>query len=362
MRAPVHRFVFAFLVFLATARSASAEVFVLANGDRLTGEIVEQDATHITVQTTLMGKVRIPRSALQSPPPDPAPAAEPPPAVAATPPASTHPPAAESTPGRRNHLPRRAYAAWNSFWEDNVFFRTLSRYYPLMDWDNRINLGISLQNAKKDTFNLDTRFHTETRQGKHQALFDLRYQFSENTALETNTVDGVATTTRVRSKTKDLLRGNARYRFDYVKSFFLQSDTRYSRDLVKKIFHEGDELFGIGYRWLDRDGIRSTITPSIGVGYRDIAPDNPLWQWLVSLQQDFEFRLTDRVKVTQESVLTYSPSELGDYTYHFQAGLENQLNRRLNLNLGYDLTYDERVQDADDRLTHGFSMSFGAKF
>ena len=371
------RFFFVIFVLAGACFAASGAVFVLSNGDRLSGEIVEQDADSVTIKMAVGGAtVKLPRSALKAPTEgEPAPQAislkTPATPTKTPPPPSTVPvaQAEETAPTETDQhqfigLPNRAYESWISFWEDNLLFRALARIYPLMDWKNKVDLGFFNQRAEKDEQSLTIGLLTEKRKEKHQTRLQLTYEYAKSTLIRT-TIDpltGDPKRERITTKTRDRIRGNARYRYDYVKSFFAQTDTRYQRALVSNIFHEVDELLGIGYRWIDTDRLEGTITPSVGFGYRDIVPDEPSWEWLASLQQDLTLTLTERVKISEESILTYAPSETGDITVNFKAGLENKLNQRLSLNLSYDFTYDERKEPDKGRTRNSIKLTLGAAF
>jgi putative salt-induced outer membrane protein YdiY len=385
---------FVFLGVLLTGVSvASAKVFRLTNGDRVSGEIVAADEHAIVVETAFLGQVRIPRSALADPlPADLATTVPGPPAEAAPPPPAPPPPAPpaptpapvvaasetapvavdgesvlpDSDPEQHalslQSLPVEAYHAWLEFWEDNFLFRTLADIYPLMDWNNKVNIGIHLQDAQKDqrTFNLG--FLTTRETGKHSARFQVTYDYSETTVSSAGVdAGGEPITVRRTSPTRDRLFGNARYRYEYMKSFFIQTDTRYQREPLKRLEHVVDELVGVGYTFIDTKRVKASVTPSLGLGFRAYEDEESEWEWLISLQQDLSIALTDRLKFSEESTLTYSPFEERNFTFSLKSILENQLNRRLSLRITYELDYSERVA-ATARTSQSVRFGFAASF
>ena len=375
---------------LSAGGALPAKVFKLTNGDRVSGELVATDENAIVVETPLLGRVRIPRAALAEPlpaevaavipGPEPSPPAPPgpppaPPAPRPEPPAladaSIEPPEEgplpDSDPEQRRlrlqDLPADAYRAWIDFWEDNVVFRSLAKVYPLMDWKNKLTIGIHLQDAEKDQQTLSFGYVTEKQQGKHSARLQLNYDYSEST-LTTSTFDSEGNPIKLRTTTAtmDKTFGNARYRYEYVKSFFAQSDTRYQRALVKRIYHEIDELCGVGYTYLKTETLEASVTPSFGFGYRDYASDPPAWEWLVSFQQDFSVALSERVKFSEESTLTYSPFKDKNFSFYFKSVLENQLNKRISLRVTYELDYTERIDTDIERTSQSVKFALAANF
>lgn len=381
-------------------------VFELTNGDRISGELVERTEAAYVIDSPILGRVTIPVELLEAPagPPEPelAQADEGEPteeasdeaddaeesaelaeagadeaeekssaaveeAIASVTPAGSATTSSIEAAAERlrelEQIPQIAYGAWLRFWEDNALFRTLGRYYPLMGWNNELNIGFSLRSSQRDETRLDLRFATERRFDRHQLRFESRYEFGRSSYQSTSTdSEGNSTTRKISETTQDRLRGNLRYRFDYATHFFIQSDTRYTRDVLSSIEHQADELIGVGYRWLNDARMQGSVTPSIGIGYSEIGGAEDGWGWLGSLQQDFEFVLTERLKVTQEASITYSPGDEGNYIIVMRAGLENQMTQRLSLNLRYDFTYDDRIASDLEQRTDGLSLSFGAKF
>lgn len=384
---PWFRVILLLLAGAGSISSANGAVFILSNGDRLTGELVAEDAESVTIQLALAGPVRIPRSALetrvvesahapsptgsaevaeQQPQPDPETqiGAQ---SVTAEALATADTAAAETPVSLFRRIPGQAYDAWEHIWSDNLLFRTLSLIYPLMDWENQLSFGYSLDSGETDDSKLDLYFTTNKRAGKHQTQISLQYEFDQQTItiIDDETSDQIKQT----NTTRNWLRGNARYRYDFRKAFFIQSDSRYQRRLKKNINHEVSELVGLGYRWLDTDSIQGTITPSLGGGYSDVTPFNPKWNWLISIQQDFSIAFSEHVKLVEESTLTYTPtsdvdesSNDGDIAIVFSTGLENKLNERLSLILRYEYTFDESIEKARGRTSNGIRFTLGAKF
>ncbi len=380
----------------------SASVFELSNGDRITGELIERNEEVLVIDSPVFGRVTIPVEALVAPvgPPEnpevvaserasgesddsdseedgeviaevvdsPRQVASPlEQAIASVSPTGSATTGSVETAAERlrdlEQLPQMAYDAWLGFWEDNILFRTLGRIYPLMGWNNQVNIGFYFRSSQQDEQRFNFRFVTERQIDRHQLRFEGQYEFARTSRqVSTTDADGNQVVHTVGQTTQDRLRSNARYRFDYVKDFFIQSDTRYTRDVPSAVHHQLDELVGIGYRWLNEARLQGSVTPSVGTGFRQIGDLEDGWTLLGSLQQDFEFILTDRLKVTQETSLTYSPGVTGDYIFVLQAGLENQLTQRLSMNLRYDMTYDDRLPDDKEKRTDGVSLTFGAKF
>ncbi|MFP4283345.1 MAG: DUF481 domain-containing protein [Opitutales bacterium] len=368
---------------LCATLSPGAAVFELKNGDRLSGELVGWADNAIIVENAFLGEVVVPLEALVAPPmrPSPVPTLLPPPDPAAEAPVASEaggvneaedeaegrlPPDLGAPPENPDAtsdefaadpfivLPTRAYDAWESLWVQNPIFEAIAAMYPLRTWNNNLQIGLSFQRAEVDEEKVDLQFRTEKAGERHVFRFETRYLTGSATRGEGES--------RSKTTTADRLTGNFRYRFNYVENFFVQSNTSYQRDLVKRIEHEGTETLGIGYRWLQRSRLEGSVTPSLGAGYSEISGEPGQWVMLASLQQDFEYALTEEIKFSQESNFTYAPAENGNYYLNLRARLENRLSQQLSLSFNYDFTYDERVPSEVEPTTQGVSFTLGANF
>lgn len=341
--------------------SLPADQLVFENGDRLTGDYVATEDGEVIFESPLLGEIQVPSEevevVLDSPgelagadEPDesayePDESAEPVPA----PPAGATAVRAEP-PGVRPLFPR-----WNRFWEDNIFFETLGRIYPLMAWENKIELGFNMDFGESDTRTTVIRFQTGREVRKWDFYFESSYEYAQTTNSE-----------GVQTRSTDRLQGRVRVRrdVDESKAFFVQSNTRYNRDLVSRIYNEVEETLGMGYRWLNTSRWKSSIVASVGGGYREIEEEPGRFGFVSSLNQDMSYRLSEGVTLKEEGSLSYVPTSENDNAYLFtvRAAVESRLNAQLSLNLRYEYRFDERVTNPSARTRQSINLSLGADF
>jgi len=345
---PWHWVAQCFSLWLALVGTAKATTLTLANGDQLQGEIVAQTEVAVTLMHPILGQLVIPRTDLQVPnvaDASPAPSAPLIPesdAPATTPEVVTAPPAPSTTPS----VPTRR---WMRAFENSWAF--LAQYYPLQAWDNRIDLGLSMDTGQTNKTDLDLRFRAERKQTSREYLLSGRHRYSR-----------VQSTNGVWSTNRDQQEGRFRFRSPLWEVFFLEADSRYRREPLKDLAHEAKQTLGIGYNWLEREGIRLTVTPALGAEYRDLfseAPENAL---IASLAQDFSYTLTESISLRQEARISSDIQDTNNTEISFTSEVDNKLNQAISIILRYELSYDQFVSDQIERLQHHFSFALGTKF
>lgn len=333
------------VTFLFAAKSMGAEL-VFKNGDRLKGTIVEVGPDTVRFQSESVGEVLVPlekvdlkRDAAETP-------------LTATgntapsQPADSPEPVLMEKEDESRRIQDLALERWTALWEKNAFWAFLERYYPLKNWKNRLDFGFFFENSARKDVRYDFAFSTEKRSENHETKFNIAYAHRR--------IDDVAN--------RDQTRGSLLYRYDFAESFFVQSNTRYQRRPLETVSQEFSESLGLGYRWLDEETIRGTLTPEVGVNYANIGGSADSWVFLGSMVQDLEIDISQTLKVTEDLVLQYSPSEAGDFVLNFQTGLENRITKSLSLRVVYDYIYDERVANEDRRTRETIRVTFGARF
>ena len=331
---------------------------VFKNGDLLSGEVLKIDEEAVFFDSEILGEIVVPLEVLKEVPVYPVVnAVEPPPS-----PPSTLPEVVESViesteaEGEVDELadeaPRviqlRDYALdkWASIWDENPFWGFIWKFYPLKAWNNQLNFGLSFLDSSTNEQKYNITYSTEWKKDRQEVKFSSQYKYT-NVDSET---------------TQNLIKGSFRYRFDFKDGFFVQSLSSYQRNPILEIYHEVSETIGLGYRWLEMEHMKGSLTPGIGLSYSKIGDESSVGEFIGTIVQDFSFDISETVKFTEEVNILYSPSENGDYVYSFQAGIENRITKSLSLNLLYDYTYDQRVSDENDRTEELISLSLGARF
>ncbi len=328
------------------ASQASAAELIFENGERLKGSIIELSNDSVRFKSANLGEITVPLVAVEIKR-DAVPvitidlkskglanASEDPP----------EPALMEKEEGRGLH--DVALNRWTSLWERNAFWSTVERYCPLKTWKNRVDFGFFFQNTTRKDLRYDFGFNTQKRVDKHETEFNFSYACRR--------ID--------EDVRRDWTKGNLLYRYDIGDRVFIQSNARYQRRPEESIYSEFSESIGLGYRWLDADSVRGTITPEIGFNYADIGVLDSYSVAIGSFVQDFEIDLSDTLKISQDLLLQYSPSDQGDFAINFQVAVENRITQSLSLRIAYIYIYDERVEFENQKTEETAKITVGAYF
>lgn len=306
------------VLLLTTVIAARAGVWTLANGDRLTGELVSQDHAFIEVQHAQLGRLKVPLSALKA---DPAAKAE---SVSEKAAAKT-----ESTTAVKPAVPK---------------------------WKRQVDIGFSQQSGAKEKQDLSARFQIDGKEGK-------------------NTFRGTAKLLETEADSKmvtDRREADFRWRYDINKRLFAQSLTTYAEDGVRKIDLSLEQQVGGGYKVVDGKRHKANVGLGAVLQYLDREEAKPETALLGSFFQDYAYELNSRVKLTQESSLmisdkgaigvrstvTNAPAE-GSYRVKFNSGLQSKVTDKMSLNLRFEYDYDRSVIDANLRADQRLTTSLG---
>jgi putative salt-induced outer membrane protein YdiY len=309
------------VTFSASLLVAQGATWVLANGDRLTGNLVRETDGAVEIEHPQLGRLTIARAALQG-------------SVTETAKAPASRPAEGSGGGA---TPTAS---------------TSTRTRP--QWARKIEFGFVMQEGAKSQRDLTARGEVEGRLGAHSLRGTARVVRSES--------QGVLTKSREEA--------DFRWRRDFNRRTFAQALTTYGSDDLRNIDYTVEQQLGGGYRILD--GARQKMNLGVGAvlqrqsrkGYED---ETAL---LGSAFQDYAFSWNNRFKLTQESSVQYAddaPAILrgsttpataptdGNYRFRFNTTLESKMTDQVSLNLRYEYDYDhsipERALRSDSRLT-----------
>ena len=231
-------------------------------------------------------------------------------------------------------------------------FEFLSRFELLPGWKSRFTLGHVWQKGQVDQSAFNLRFTTERRvSNRYEAFFDGRYNYGKQRVNEVTT------------KSIDHYNARLRYRKILNPHFFAQSNTRYEKDLIKRIEHDAEQSLGIGWRFLERDQFRGSLTPSLSGRYRAQSnrPSDE-WRLFFTLFQDFEYRINSYVGLFQEFTYSIEASDADRYNYDGRLRMETKLTAKLSLNVAWEYSYDNTVapniQASKQRATTSLSIDF----
>lgn len=336
-----------------------AETLRTRNGDLLVGEVVLEDARGLRLRSPVYGEIWIWKNDIQSREPDVKPA---PPAPKSPEDSSIQPivPDTKSAPlpeaktaGEPDEKSVAKPGVKTSADEDahGWLARKLWKYNPLKEWDTTLNLGFVRSRGDDNENQLNIRFRTERKANGLEYLADIRYEYGE---------DVLANNQRV--PTDDLLTGELRFRYNFQPRLFLQSNARYHRNTIKDIHHEGTQTVGLGWRFLETERWKGSVTPSVGAQYKEISQQQGHWSSTAGSYQDLEVKVMDGLKLRESIYYLIAPEDMEDYVFRGYVELINQLSASVQLNLRYDYSYDNQVGVASEEVQEKISLSIGLHF
>lgn len=323
------------VLLLTTALVARAEVWTLANGDRLTGDLVGQDETAIEIQHPQLGLLKLPRTLLKAESPKPEKTGD----DLEEPMLADHPDADTDAEGDgAGKSPDTAVKA------------------KVPKWKRQVELGYSQQSGAKEKQDLSVRLQLDGKQGDNTYRGTIRL-------LQAHTDEETVT---------DRSEASFRWRHDINKRLFTQALTTYSEDKVRKIDLSLEQQFGGGYKVLDSSRHKANVGLGAVVQYLDRQETEQQTALLGSFFQDYAYQWNKRVKVMQESSFMISdtgtlnirngvpdgPTE-GSYRLKFNTGLQSKVTQQMSLNVRFEYDYDRSVLERDLRADQRLTTSLG---
>lgn len=295
-----------------------AATWVLANGDRLSGEVVREGADFIELQHAQLGRVKLPRAAL---------------ATAADQRVTTADLDDDDLPA-----PSRKNTAVKA---------------EVKRWKRQVELGYVQQSGAREKQDLSFRVQLDGKEGANTFRGTARL-------LQAETDDRTVT---------DRREADFRWRYDINKRLFAQSLTTYTADAVRKIDLSLEQQVGGGYRVMDSSRHKANVGVGAVVQYLERQSIEEQTAVLGSLFQDYAYQWNSRVKLSQESSFMVSdtgalsmrsgvinaPAAEGSYRVKFNTGVQSKVTNRMSLNVRFEYDYDRSILDdelrADQRLT-----------
>lgn len=364
----------------------------LSNGDRLTGEVLRIEDGAIYLLSPILGEVKItdakasiiygeseipvvPTSTqgpkekapavAATPPVGPAPAAQPPkpaattaekPPAKAAPTAATPPKPAAPTPELDPTSGRPVGAAEQKqleevWWHPENLFGWMAPYYPFRSWKNSIDVGFTLEDNVTDKSTILLVGETRKKFSNYDLTLYAQYRRSELQPQD-----------KPRYISEDKFQSYFRYRHDISKRYYVQSQTDFRFDRVAGIEQEYRENLGLGYRWLDSARWKATVTPSLGFQYREYEKLPSDDEFIATLFQDIEYKISSRLKVNESLSYQIDIADPEDFSVDFKATLENRLAAYLNMKLTYEWHYDQTIGGLSEKNQQILNLTFGADF
>ncbi|KAF0095463.1 MAG: putative salt-induced outer membrane protein [Puniceicoccaceae bacterium 5H] len=350
-------------LFLGGLAGAQAAEVTLSNGDKLTGEVLRVEDDKIILLSPILGEIEIPdlgvtivygeneTPVMVQPAEEPEPEVTPEDMTAAAVAAEEEAaPAVDPTSGAPigEDEQKQLEEVW---WHPNHLFSWLAPYYPFTEWDNSIDVGFKLENNVTDKTQILLAAETSRKFTDIELTLYGQYRYSEDHPESGE-----------KNVTENQRQSYFRYRHDISDRLFFQSRTDYKSDEIAGIQGEYQQNVGVGYRWLDSEQWKASVTPSLGYQRRDYETLPTEDQFLGTLFQYLEYQISSRLKFKESATFRSNISNPEDYSFDFQASLENRLAAYLNMKIRYDFQYDQAVDGVVETDKQIINLTFGADF
>jgi putative salt-induced outer membrane protein YdiY len=293
-----------FLVIFLTYSVALGEVFILQNGDTLSGKIVKETDDSITLEHKILGVLTLPKSKLQA---DAGMAVSP-------------------EPVRKPPIP-------------GVFGTGF-----LEGWNRRVALGVKGEEGNDVSFNFN-------------GAFVASYEDQANRLTV-----GAAYFYEAQNKEKNTSKGNASYVRDWLfpeTPWFYYFYSKYDYDEFKLWEHRVSLIGGTGYGFIDEEKLKLHGRIGLG-GNRTWGSEN---EFTPEAQLGIEFRwLPNGIHAVATKFFIFPDlNEVGEYRTQTQAKWEINLSiaRGLGLELGIEHEYESQLDDGSDHEKHFDLLYFG---
>lgn len=323
----------------------------LANGDRVSGELIWRADGKIRVRSTFLGDftiseadaavLEIPSSVSETNETNPSPPAPPVESVKFA-----------ATPTRPAARPRIATDAPNHAIKPEA-----------ETWKGKIELGYAQQSGRTDTLSYNARAEAEKKSRRNTLRANGRILYAKQN--DRPSAD----------------RGDAsvRWRYQLTNRSFAQAQTIYYTDAITQIQNNFEQNAGLGYRIVD--GRRHTANVGAGITgqYRDWEAGTNGFAPYGEIFQDYLFKINDRITLNQDLVAQYSPSDRAfnipskgtpatvdpdqqNYKLRFNSTLQGKVTERVSVNLRYEFELDNAIKVENARETQRITSSIGYAF
>jgi putative salt-induced outer membrane protein YdiY len=316
----------------------------LANGDRLTGELLWRADGKIRVRSAILGDLSLNESdvaILELPENNGE-------HRAATAPAAPSKPVPE---------PQAANAVSSAKSHDQA---AATPRTPA--WKGKIEMGLAQQSGRVESRNHQLRAEAERISPRDNLRATARMIYAEqNSRVSAD-----------RSETA------LRWRHQITSRAFSQTQTSYYRDDVSNIQFNGEQNIGLGYRFIDQPRHVLNMGSGVTAQYREwTAGRNGVAPYL-DFFEDYTFKINDRISFVQDANLQYSPSDRA-YSYgnnqkpvfspdqdnfkmRLNASLHGKITDRLSANLRFEYEQDNAIKLSDASTLQRITSSLGYAF
>lgn len=343
------------MVWVSLACFVQADTLVFNNGDRLTGKISKEEMGKIFFHSDLLGDMKIDASKVSLITRSEMPA------VAEV----EEQTVTETSIDHRSKLSEAGEAPVKSETKSAKTKKTsikssllrfpgigfLVEHRPLNKWDSDLKAGFGWKRGERDKVDITMRFVSIYEREKSHYKLNARYTYGFQKGK-----DGV------KEKSSDRYEASLRYRYTRSERVFFQANSRYLKDLIKNINGEFKQSLGLGWKYLNGEKMQASITPSLTGQYQQIANVGKGWDFLATLFQDFEYKLSDKFTFREETVFSVDPGNTHLFTIDFLAKIEARISTTSNVDLRWEIDFDNNVAPGVNKLQERILLAFGYKF
>ncbi len=290
------------------------------NGDRLSGILIEEGSDLIQIDSEFLGKLSVKRGSLKK-------IEKPGEATQAKQTEPENPSAIPPAPSKPRPI------------------RSLFQALTFDDWKKRLEFGMTTQSGRRDKTDFSFRLNMQRRFEKNQYRFQSRYLYGKNRG----------------EKSTDKQNASFLWRRDIAPGVFYQTDTLYSVDEIKEIDLNLEQRLGLGYRFVDTEKFKLSTGAGTGGRLRTDRNMSNAFEYLFDVFEDIDYRVSKRLRLTQDFRIALPLSETDQYLIDFRAAMVTDITESLDLSVRYQLEYDNslsRDRREDQRLISAIGYSF----
>ena len=330
-------------VVLSAGVLRAADELRFANGDRLTGEVIEQVNDQIRFRSPVFGVIVVPADQVTvAHLPD-----TPVESLAGLPPTQTAVVTSQAAPPSplSTGTPRPTVV--------NAPAQAAAAKPDPSRWKGKLEFGFKQQSGSNETLEFSLRMEADRKLARNQYRTTGRMLYGEKNA----------------NRSADRYDATFRWRRDFNNHLFSQSLTTYFSDRIKSIDASYEQNVGVGYRVLNRD--RHIINAGVGATaqYRQAAGADTNVQLLGEFFEDYTYRISGRFTLTQNTQLQWSDEKTGtalsgrqNYKVQFDTALQGKFTDQLSLNLRFEHEFDNAVVNRNARTDQRITSSLGYAF
>ncbi len=326
-----------FFILLALAGAivdVRADTLVFDNGDRLTGTVLEQTADSIRFNSATLGTISVPAAHTR---------------IEATPPPATTPGIASTTDTSHDSKAAALPEKTETTWADG-FKKTVNMLIP-GEVTGRLDQGLTSTRTNASTTQIMMTGNLSVNNAPD--LYDLKGYYYYTA---TRAADGSL------SRSADRYGSHASYRHDLNERLFLNNEDSYMRDFLANINHQAQNTFSGGYTLWKSQQMNLALQAGPSQRYLDADGIATKWRTLGTGKQTFKWRISDKLRLEQDSSAQSQLDDFGNHAWLVNAALISKLDQNLELSMRFSQSYNTLVGINGARSEQVLAVALGVTF